>query len=57
MEGPVQDQARVMTPSRAIAAGATHLVVGRPITEAGDPAAAAAKLVRLIGDAAGAGHG
>jgi orotidine-5'-phosphate decarboxylase len=35
------DQARVVTPAEAIAAGATHIVVGRPITEASDPAAEA----------------
>jgi orotidine-5'-phosphate decarboxylase len=33
------DQARVVTPAEAIAAGATHIVVGRPITGAADPAA------------------
>jgi orotidine-5'-phosphate decarboxylase len=35
------DQARVVTPAEAIAAGSTYIVVGRPITEASDPAAEA----------------
>src|SRR3954465_6729141 len=35
------DQKRIMTPARAIAAGTDYLVVGRPITEAADPKGAA----------------
>ncbi len=42
------DQARVMTPAKAIAAGADYLVVGRPITQADDPAAAAAAIAAEI---------
>jgi orotidine-5'-phosphate decarboxylase len=36
----VGDQQRVATPAAATAAGATHLVVGRPVLDAADPAAA-----------------
>lgn len=45
------DQKRIMTPARAIAAGADYLVVGRPITEAADPKAAADAIVAEIGAA------
>jgi orotidine-5'-phosphate decarboxylase len=38
---PRDDQARVATPAEAMAAGATRIVVGRPITRSDDPAAAA----------------
>jgi len=43
------DQVRVATPVEAVMAGATHIVVGRPITEAPDPAAAARKILGQIG--------
>jgi orotidine-5'-phosphate decarboxylase len=42
------DQKRVMTPKDAIAAGASHLVVARPIVAADDPKAAAAAIVAEI---------
>ena len=38
------DQKRVMTPAQAMAAGADYLVIGRPITQDKDPAAAAKKI-------------
>lgn len=45
------DQQRVMTPAKAIREGATHLVVGRPISQASDPAAAADAIVEQIAGA------
>ena len=42
------DQARVVTPAEAIQAGATHIVVGRPVTAAEDPAAAARAIQQEI---------
>jgi orotidine-5'-phosphate decarboxylase len=42
------DQARVVTPEEAIAAGATHIVVGRPITAAPDPAAEARAILEQM---------
>ena len=43
------DQQRVMTPAQAIAAGASQLVIGRPITAAPDPAAAFAACCAELG--------
>ncbi len=40
-DGPVGDQKRVVTPRAALDAGASILVIGRPITQAEDPDAAA----------------
>ncbi len=45
------DQARVLTPKEAIAAGATFLVVGRPILESTEPSQAAQNIVREIEEA------
>lgn len=42
------DQKRIMTPAKAIEAGADYLVVGRPILAAGDPKAAAEAIVSEI---------
>lgn len=39
-DASVGDQKRIMTPGQAIVAGSTHLVIGRPITQAADPVAA-----------------
>jgi orotidine-5'-phosphate decarboxylase len=44
----VEDQVRVVTPAEAIAAGASHIVVGRPITAAADPAATARAVLSEI---------
>lgn len=42
------DQARVVTPEEAISAGATHIVVGRPITAAADPGSEAREILSQI---------
>lgn len=48
-EGSVAgDQRRVMTPSDAIKAGSDYLVIGRPITQADDPKAAAEAVIQEI---------
>jgi orotidine-5'-phosphate decarboxylase len=53
----VQDQKRVMTPARAVAAGADDLVIGRPITAADDPLAALAAIEAELAAALPAGAG
>jgi orotidine-5'-phosphate decarboxylase len=47
------DQKRIMTPGRAIAAGADYLVVGRPVMEAADPKAVAEAIHAEIAQALG----
>jgi orotidine-5'-phosphate decarboxylase len=47
------DQKRIMTPARAIAAGADYLVVGRPVLEASDPKAVADAIQAEIAQAVG----
>ena len=44
----LQDQARVATPAQALADGADLLVIGRPITGASDPGAAAAAIAAAL---------
>jgi orotidine-5'-phosphate decarboxylase len=44
----LHDQRRVMTPGEAIQAGATFLVIGRPITNAADPVAAARAIAEEV---------
>lgn len=46
--GSAGDQARIMTPGHAIAAGADYIVVGRPITEADDPKGVAERIVAAL---------
>jgi orotidine-5'-phosphate decarboxylase len=50
----IDDQRRVVTPAQAVRAGADMLVVGRPITRAADPAAAARE---ILGEMDEAGRG
>ncbi|MDR7422340.1 MAG: orotidine-5'-phosphate decarboxylase [Armatimonadota bacterium] len=52
--GPAHDQARVATPAAAVRAGSDYLVVGRPITAATDPVAAARAVAAEMEAAGGA---
>jgi len=51
-QGSVNDHKRLATPREAIRTGADYLIVGRPIVEAADPAAAARSFVREMQEAA-----
>lgn len=44
----LNDQKRVMTPAEAVRAGVDHIVVGRPIWQSSDPAAAARRIIEEI---------
>lgn len=46
------DQSRIMTPSAALEAGSSYLVIGRPITQAADPLVALKEISQDIGGAA-----
>lgn len=52
-KGSLDDQKRVLTPEEAIRAGANYLVVGSPIRDAADPAAAARAIVAAMERGAG----
>jgi orotidine-5'-phosphate decarboxylase len=45
---PSNDHVRVLAPAEALELGADYIVVGRPITEAADPAAAAQAILREV---------
>ncbi|MEP6344065.1 MAG: orotidine-5'-phosphate decarboxylase [Maricaulaceae bacterium] len=47
----VGDQKRIATPANALSDGASHIVVGRPITQATDPRAAALRVLKNIATA------
>lgn len=50
-QGPTHDQARVVTPGTARAAGARYVVIGRAVTDASDPRAAMSAVVEELGGA------
>lgn len=43
------DQKRILTPEQALAAGSDYLVIGRPVSQADNPAAAVAAIVASLG--------
>ena len=55
-DASIHDQRRVMTPADALGAGADFLVIGRPITAAASPRAAAARLADEISESLSRGN-
>jgi orotidine-5'-phosphate decarboxylase len=49
--GQIDDQKRIATPAEALRQGASYLVVGRPITQAPDPAEAAEEILKQMAEA------
>lgn len=47
---PADDQRRTLTPSAAISAGSSYLVIGRPITQSADPAATCRSIIHSLGN-------
>jgi len=47
-DNPKDDQSRIMTPQQAILEGSDYLVIGRPITQAADPASVVSAILRDI---------
>lgn len=48
---PADDQRRTLTPSAAVAAGSSYLVIGRPITQSADPVATCQAIIQSLNNA------
>jgi orotidine-5'-phosphate decarboxylase len=49
LDSAADDQTRTATPKAALAAGADYIIIGRPITKAADPVAAAREILEEMG--------